>query len=69
MTTTVAIGRKERDTLHWLMARRLFILGQDPPALARIEGVGLDELGEEFSEDLRLMMDVGFEVEDDRETH
>ena len=68
MSATVTIGSKERSTLHWLMARRLFILGQDPPELARNEGIDLDELGEEFSEDLRLMMDVGFEVEDDRET-
>jgi len=67
MSATIAIGAMERDTLHWLMARRLFILGQDPPELARSEGVGLDELSEEFSEDLRLMMDIGFEIEDDRE--
>jgi hypothetical protein len=62
------IGAKERDTLHWLMVRRLFILGQDPPALASSEGVGLDELAEEFGEDLRLMMDLGWEVDDDRKT-
>lgn len=68
MTATFTIGSKERGTLHWLMARRLFILGQDPPALARSEGVDLDELAEEFSEDLRLMMDLGWEIEDDRET-
>ncbi|HEX4669299.1 MAG TPA: hypothetical protein VH275_04910 [Solirubrobacterales bacterium] len=67
MSATVSIGAKERDTLHWLMARRLFILGQDPPELALSEGVTLDELGAEFSEDLRLMVDIGFEVEDDRE--
>jgi len=68
MTTTVTIGSKERGTLHWLMVRRLFILGQDPPELARSEGVSLDELAEEFGEDLRLMGDLGWEVEDDRRT-
>jgi hypothetical protein len=68
MTATVTIGSKERGTLHWLMARRLFILGQDPPALASSEGVDLNELAEEFGEDLRLMMDLGWEVEDDRKT-
>lgn len=63
MTATLKIGQKERDTLHWLMCRRLFILGQDPPGLARKEGVGTDELAGEFGEDLRLMEDLGWEVE------
>ncbi|HWA53293.1 MAG TPA: hypothetical protein VG816_03895 [Solirubrobacterales bacterium] len=68
MSATVTIGPKERATLHWLMVRRLFILGQDPPELARSEGVSHDELAEEFGEDLRLMGDLGWEVEDDRKT-
>jgi hypothetical protein len=34
----LTIGSKERGTLHWLMVRRLFILGQDPPALAAARG-------------------------------
>lgn len=68
MSSTVTIGHEERDTLHWLMVRRLFILGQDPPELARCEGVSLDELAEEFGEDLQLMSDLGWEVEDDRKT-
>ena len=68
MSATVTIGSKERDTLHWLMIRRVFILGQDPPELARREGVSLDELAEEFGEDLQLMSDLGWEVEGDRTT-
>lgn len=63
---TLTISRKERDALHWLMVRRLFILGHDPERLARNERVSLDELNEEFGEDLRLMADLGWEVEDDR---
>jgi hypothetical protein len=68
MSASVKIGPKERGTLHWLMVRRLFILGQDPPELARSEGVNLDDLAEEFGEDLQLMSDLGWEVEDDRKT-
>jgi hypothetical protein len=49
------------------MTRRLFILGQDPPELARNEGVSLDELAAEFGEDLELMADLGWGVEDARE--
>jgi len=64
----LTIGAKERGTLHWLMVRRLFILGQDPPELARSEGVSLDQLAKEFAEDLNLMADLGWEVEDDRKT-
>lgn len=65
---TLTIGSKERGTLHWLMVRRLFILGQDPPALARSEGVSHDQLAREFGEDLELMADLGWEVDDDRKT-
>jgi hypothetical protein len=65
---TLTIGPKERGTLHWLMTRRLFILGQNPPELARSEGVSLDQLAQEFGEDLQLMADLGWEVEDDRKT-
>jgi hypothetical protein len=65
---TLTIGQKERGTLHWLMVRRLFILGQDPPALARNEGVSHDQLAKEFGEDLELMADLGWEADDDRKT-
>lgn len=68
MTAALIVGRKDRDTLHWLMCRRLFVLGQDPPGLARKEGVGTDELAAEFGEDLRLMDDLGWEAERDVET-
>jgi hypothetical protein len=67
-TATLTIGRNERDTLHWLMARRLFVMGQDPPALAASEGANLDQLAKEFGEDLELMSDLGWEVDDDRKT-
>ncbi len=63
MTATLMIGPQERNTLHWLMCRRLFILGQDPPELARKEGVSTKQLAEEFGEDLWLMEDIGWEVE------
>jgi hypothetical protein len=63
MTTTLTIARGEREALHWLLSRRLFILGQDPPELARQEGITLTELAVEFGEDLRLMHDLGWEPE------
>ncbi|HEX3325077.1 MAG TPA: hypothetical protein VHR65_08125, partial [Solirubrobacterales bacterium] len=63
---TLTIAPRERGTLHWLMVRRLFILGQDPPALARSEGVSHDQLAKEFGEDLELMADLGWEPDDDR---
>lgn len=64
---TLTIGPKERDTLHGLMLHRLLILGEDPLRLARVEGVTLEELSEEFGEDLRLMEDLGWVFESDRE--
>jgi hypothetical protein len=66
VASTLTIGPRERDVLHALMCRRLFVLGQDPPALARREGIGTDQLADEFAEDMRLMEDIGWEFEDAR---
>jgi len=62
---TLTIGAGERDTLHGLMLHRLFVLGEEPVELARAEGVSIEQLGEEFGEDLRLMQDLGWIFESD----
>jgi hypothetical protein len=64
---TLTIGPRERDMLHGLMLHRLFILGEEPLELVRVEGVTVEQLGEEFGEDLRLMEDIGWLFESDRE--
>lgn len=66
MAATLTIGPRERDVLHALMSRRLFVLGQDPPALARREGIGIDQLADQFAEDMRLMEDIGWDADDSR---
>lgn len=63
MAPTFTVSRREREALHWLLIRRLFILGQDPPELARKEGSSLTHLAMEFGEDLWLMSDLGWEPE------
>jgi hypothetical protein len=68
MTATVTIGPRERDALHGLMLHRLFILGEQPLELARVEGVSVEQLGVEFGEDLRLMEDLGWTFDSHRET-
>lgn len=65
---TLTIDSEERDALHGLMLRRLFVLGEEPLELARAEGVGIERLGEEFGEDLRLMQDLGWLSESDSGT-
>ena len=65
---TLTINASERDTLHGLMLHRLFVLGEEPIELARTEGVSIQQLGEEFGEDLRLMQDLGWLFESDSET-
>jgi hypothetical protein len=65
--TTLTIGASERDALHGLMLHRLFVLGEEPIKLARAEGVSIEQLGEEFGEDLRLMQDLGWLFESDSE--
>jgi DNA-binding PadR family transcriptional regulator len=62
-TATLTIGREERDVLHGLMCRRLFILGMEPVELAHKEGASVEEVAEGFGEDLRLMQDIGWEFE------
>lgn len=64
---TLTINAGERDALHGLMLHRLFVLGEEPIDLARAEGVGVEQLGEEFGEDLRLMQDLGWLFESDSE--
>lgn len=66
--TTLTISGGERDALHGLMLHRLFVLGEEPIELARTEGVSIEQLGEEFGEDLRLMQDLGWLFESDSET-
>jgi hypothetical protein len=67
LPASLEINPEERGALHRLLCRRLFVLGQDPPELARKEGVSLGELAEEFGEDLRLMGEIGWELESDRD--
>lgn len=66
MAAALTIGPRERDVLHALVCRRLFVLGEDPPALARAAGIAVDQLPDEFAEDLRLMEDLGWDAEDAR---
>lgn len=64
---TLTIDAGERDALHGLMLHRLFVLGEEPIELARTEGVSIEQLSEEFGEDLRLMQDLGWLFEIDCE--
>ena len=63
---TLTIGPEERNTLHRLMLHRLLVLGQSPFELARKEGVTIEQLCEEFGEDLRLVEEIGWVFESDR---
>ncbi|HWM63416.1 MAG TPA: hypothetical protein VNP96_05435 [Solirubrobacterales bacterium] len=62
-SATLTISREERDVLHGLMCRRLFILGMEPFELARKEDASVEEVAEGFGDDLRLMNDIGWEFE------
>jgi hypothetical protein len=57
---TLMIGANERNILHRLMLNRLFVLGERPDELARMQGISTLELGREFGEDLELMRDLGW---------
>lgn len=66
-TATLTIGPGERDTLHGLLSRRLLILVGNPSGLAKAEGITVAELYERLGDDLRLMEDIGWPPDADRE--
>lgn len=68
MTATLTISARERDTLHGLMLRRLLILAERTPELAKAEGATVEEVCERFGDDLRLMEEVGWVFETDQES-
>lgn len=67
MNATLTIDSRERDTLHGLLSRRLLILVKNPSGLAKAEGITVAELYERLGDDLRLMGDIGWPPDTDRE--
>lgn len=68
MTATLTISASERDTLHGLLHRRLLILAENSPGLAKAEGVTVEALCERFGDDLLLMEELGWVFETDQES-
>lgn len=67
MTAPLTIDARERVVLHGLMSRRFLILAEEPSALATAEDITAEQLCERLSGDLRLMEEIGWAAEDDRE--
>jgi DNA-binding PadR family transcriptional regulator len=63
----LTIGPGERNILHGLLSRRLLILVKNPSGLAKEEGIAVAELYERLGDDLRLMEDIGWPPDADRE--
>jgi len=59
----IPITGEQRVALRELMAYRLFLSGERRLIQARREGASHERLAAEFSEDLRLMQDVGWDPE------
>jgi hypothetical protein len=68
LTATLTISARERDTLHGLMFRRLLILAERTSELAKAEGITVEQVCERFGDDLRLMEEIGWVFEADRES-
>lgn len=58
MNAALTISAVQRDVLHDLMLYRLFPIGDHRLRQARLEGIGHEQIAEEFGEDLRLMQDL-----------
>lgn len=65
---TLTISAGERDILHGLLYRRLLILAENLHRLARAEGVPVEQLCGWLGDDLRLMEELGWAPECDRES-
>jgi DNA-binding PadR family transcriptional regulator len=65
--TTLTINASECHTLHGLLSRRLFILVRNPSGLAEAEGITVVQLYERLADDLRLMEDIGWASESEKE--
>jgi hypothetical protein len=58
------ISGEQREILRDLMTHRLFAAGGERVEKARAEGIGHLQIASEFSQDLRLMLDVGWREEE-----
>jgi hypothetical protein len=61
----IPITGAQRGAVRELMAYRLFLSGERRLIQARREGTSHEQLAAEFAEDLRLMVDVGWDPADD----
>jgi len=60
---TLTITSAQRDALRDLMAHRLFMVGDRRLKAALAQGISHDQLAAEFADDLRLMQDLGWELQ------
>jgi len=60
MSAALTIGQEQRDTLQSLMAYRLFLCHEVRLKRLGAEGVGVEEIALQFSDDMRFMQDIGW---------
>ena len=66
--TTATIDRERRDALYELVLNHVNSLGDLWVAMEERDFAKAERLGIEYGEDLRLMQDLGWAEEDDRES-
>jgi hypothetical protein len=67
-TTTITISREQRDPLHRLVTQHVSGIGDVDMKLSAGDFTTAERLGLEYSEDIRMLNDLGWDPEDERES-
>lgn len=67
-STTITISREQRDPLHRLVTQHISGIGDVDMKLSAGDFIAAERLGLEYSEDIRMLDDLGWNPEDERQS-
>jgi hypothetical protein len=67
-STTITISREQRDSLHRLVTQHISGIGDVDMKLSAGDFIAAERLGLEYSEDIRMLDDLGWDPEDERDS-
>jgi len=67
-STTITISREQRDPLHRLVTQHISGIGDVDMKLSAGDFAAAERLGLEYSEDIRMLEDLGWDPADERQS-
>jgi arylsulfatase A-like enzyme len=67
-STAITISREQRDPLHRLVTQHISGIGDVDMKLSAGDFIAAERLGLEYSEDMRMLDDLGWDPDDERES-